>query len=446
MVSVINYLTSSDQANLAAGTLFDATYAFNAAQQASLQVEVPAGRFGLAGFRPRSGLWLRGAATRASILKQIDPAKPIFEVRSDASTGQLLSMQIAGFLLQGADEYATALTFSAYKAAGGVPSPAVRLYANDNWAITNSYFEFFVQNSFTAITMEGLSAQNIYDNRFTIASEGTRGTGARTAGPYNVYDLFLTQCDSYCVEDVSSDSDINVVGENCMRFTGQRNTINARLEGIVAAKAAANVGIVDANHNNTYIDPLVNLFSFDLGKLDFAFQSFSGSVWINPQIVGEGARSPLYPFGNAYGPLTVIGGRSLAAQIEDYHSDPVGNDQRRFDNFTLIGQNDGLSNRVTPTAHKVFTPSANVISPLEKNWATIEVNSTLDPLPYFQLDMVGAPPIPGRVLILITTKPITNLAFAGGSWGDVSALPTSLPAGGSMRAIYVKSANKWYVL
>lgn len=446
MVSVANYLTTQDQAKLAAGTLFDATYAFNAAQQAALRVDVPAGLFGLVGFRPRSGLWLVGTATRASVLKQIDPQTPVFEVRSDGSVGQLLSLNMSGFLILGADAYATAASFASFKANGGIPAPAVRLFANDNWAITNSYFEFFAQNTFAAITIEGLSAQNVYDNRFVIASEGTRGTGARTGGPYNVYDLFLTQCDSYCIEDVSSDSDFYVVGENCMRFVGQRNTINARLEGIVVEKAAARVGIFDGNHNNTYIDPLVNLFSFDLGKLDFAFQSFSGSVWINPQVVGEGARSPLYPFGDAFGKLTVIGGRSLAAKIEDYHIDIPGNDQRTFANFTLIGQNDGLSNRVMATVHKVLRPSGNIIQALDPNWSSIEVNATIDPLPYFQLDMVAAPAAPGRKLTILAVGAISNMVYAGGSWGDTSALPTSLPAGGVLEAIYSVSANKWFKL
>ena len=446
MVSIVDFLTLADQTNLSTGALFDATYAFEAAQQASLEVELPAGLLGLKGFRPRSGLWLRGAATRATRVKQIDAQVPAFEVRSDATTGQLLSLNLSGFVLLGADAYASAATFKAFQAAGGVPAPAMRLYANDNWAITNSYFEFFAQNTYNVLTIEGLSAQNVYDNRFVIASEGTRGVGARTGGPYNVYDLFLTQCDSFCIEDVSSDSDFYVVGENCMRFLGQRNTINARLEGIVVDRAASNVGIFDGNHNNTYIDPLVNLFSFDLGKLDFAFQSFSGSVWINPQVVGEGARSPLYPFGDAFGKLTVIGGRSLAAKIEDYHADVPGNDQRTFANFTLVGQNDGLSNRVQATVHKVLQPGGNLVTTLDPNWRSIEVNASVDPLPYLQLDMVAAPPAPGRKLTIFTVGEIASLVYAGGSFGDISALPSSLPAGGILEAVYSVSANKWFKL
>ncbi len=60
--------------------------------------------------------------------------------------------------------------------------------------------------------------------------------------------------------------------------------------------------------------------------------------------------------------------------------------------------------------------------------------------------MVSRPPIPGRRLSLVTSKPITTIAYAGGSWGDTSALPTSLPAGGSINAIYAESANKWFLL
>ena len=63
----------------------------------------------------------------------------------------------------------------------------------------------------------------------------------------------------------------------------------------------------------------------------------------------------------------MIGGRSLAAKIEEYHADIPGNDQRTFANFTLIGQNDGLSNRVMATVHKVLRPSGNIIQALNPN-------------------------------------------------------------------------------
>ncbi len=383
MISVTDFLTPADQVLYASGTLFDATYAFDAAQAADLEVAVPAGLFGLVGFQPRNGLHLRGASPEASILKQMDPERPALEIRSATAPDQLLNLHLSGFLVVGADEYASATTFAAFLSGGGSPIAAVYLHASGAGAITNGYFEYYTRNTYSALTMAGMTAGNIYDNRFVVTGAGHRGTAAKTGGPYNRYELFLTQCDSFCIDDASDDSEISIVGENVMRFGGQRNVIRPRMEGIVVAAAPANTGIIDANHKNTYINPLVNLFPFDLGKLAFAFRGFSGSVWINPQIVGLGAASPLYPFGDTSGPVTVVGGRGVAAPIEAYHSDPAGIAERRFDRFTLLGQNDGLSNRARPTAHKVFAPTANLVSDLDPTWVSIEVNSTLNPRPIF---------------------------------------------------------------
>lgn len=443
-MNVLDFLTFEDRERFGRDEIFDATYAFNSAFEKSLYVVAPPGYYGLAGLRPKTGSIMVGSgkgprSTRGTVFKQIDPAKPIIDCTSDASTGQITDIEWTNFRAVGADQYRTTKAFQSY----GGGAPVVQLIAQDQWAVTNAVFEFYSDNVYQALKIIGPMASNVYNCRFKIVGEGFRGPAVETMGPYHNYDLFLTQCDSFCVIDSSDDSDIKVVGENCMVFCGQRNRIFARMEGVVQDRAASNTAITDGNFHNTYINPLVNLLESDIGKLQFAFRAFVGSVFINPQVIGEGAVSPLYPFADTYGPVTIIGGRNRGALLETYHSDPIGVDERKFERFTLVGENDGLTARAVEHAHLEFETSSGIFH-VPPSCRSIAFKGTANPISVVQLEL-REEPRPGRMITIATSNDISVFQY-GGVWGDVSALPKMLRKNSGFTMMYSKMGRKWIVL
>lgn len=292
-VSVTDFMTAAQVASSRSGSMVDCTEAFERAQQTSQNIWIPPGRYGLADLRLKNGVSLLGAGPEAVRIDQVAADRPCIDCVSDAETGQLAGINFAGASLHGHPRASVAV---------------LRVAAGGAFAVWRSAFDYFAKDCFRALEIEGHDAANVFRCTFNVTAVGTRDIGVLiTGGVYNDLNLFVSQCDSWAVDDSSTSSSIRAIAENCMIFRGQNNQIWATLEEIPRGPAN-DVGIEDRGHGNLYFTPTVILTT--TAKLAYAFRPFSHTTFLNPQIIGEpkAIGQPFAP--NIDAPFTVIGGRN----------------------------------------------------------------------------------------------------------------------------------------
>lgn len=323
-VLVTDFLSPMQLEQVKSGRLTDCTAAFSQAQQAAALVRIPPGRYGLANLRLHDGITLTGVGSNTVRIDQLSSTLPAIACVSDEASGQLSGITLERVTVHGHPHATVA---------------AVLVAAYKQYAVWRSRIEFVARNTFRALEIQGADAANVFHCHFEVTSEGTSDTAVLVnGGTYNTIRVFVTKCYSWGIQDSSANSEIRAIAENCMIFRGQNNRIFATLEEI-PYKPASDAGIEDKGFGNTFDNPTV-IMSTD-GKLEYGFRPFSNSVFINPQIIGKkGAVRHPFSLGIAE-PMTIIGGRSEAAQfIEDTYD---GSSERGASKLvTMLGGSTGI--------------------------------------------------------------------------------------------------------
>jgi hypothetical protein len=272
----------------------DDTAAFTAAQNARLNVRIPAGTFVLNNFRPKSGLRLVGSGKDVTFIKQGAAGNYAINCLSDASVGQLLGNELSGFTVLGA---AAATQY------------AVNVEANGVYAITHGVFDFKCQNTYGPLRIDCVTAAAVYDCDFRLVS-ATSSTGASIMGAYNRFDLFITNvANSLICTDATNDSTFHrLVGEGLVRFNGQRNTYdNVVCESIPNAATPDDTAFRIAAAGSTFRN--LSVLTAASAKASVAVSIFAADVTIDSlSIIGPGAGvSPSYPISFSAGSSGTIG-------------------------------------------------------------------------------------------------------------------------------------------
>lgn len=324
-VSVTDFLSPEQWAQVRAGRPTDCTLAFTDAQRAAPVIWVPPGRYGLTNLRLRDGVSLLGAGSNVVRIDQAAADQPAIACLSDEASGQLSAIVVNGMTIHGHPQASvTAVLVAAYK----------------QYAIWRSKFEYVARNTFRALEIQGADAANVFHCHFHVTSEGTRDTAVVVnGGTYNTLAIFATQCRTWAIDDSSANSEIRAIGENCMIFRGQNNRIRPTLEEIPYTPAS-DTGIEDKGFGNTFETPTIIMSQ--LNKLKYGFKPFSNSVFINPQIIGL-KDAVIHPFALGIAEsLTIIGGRSQARHpIEETYNGTSDRSAREL--VTMIGGSTGLA-------------------------------------------------------------------------------------------------------
>lgn len=424
---VLDYMSTAQRDQVLAGTLTDCTAAFDAAQQASRHVIVPAGRYGLNNFRTRNGLHLDCASPPAVRFDQLVANQPAIRCQSDATYGHLEDVNLHDFVVYGhASASVAAATVEAYGAYG----------------LRRSKFRYRAMNTFRGLEVQGPDAANVYLCQFDVLVQGCTGTGVLVVGgAYNRFDMFIVQTSTWALDDQSSYSEINVIAENCMIFRGQNNFIQAKVENIIGPPGS-NVAIGDLGYGNTYIEPAV-ILSVPVAGLDYAFRPFGNTVYINPQVISLNSAIP-HPFAADFSTerFTVIGGRNSAVnKIEATYADTWEVSSMRRPMFVGAGAEQFCSKPADGMRVQRETPTTG---------ATVTIKSGTDVLRLTPAGTIAAltvaflaSPLPfeGWRLRFFTTQTITAITWPGGA--AHAELPTTLAANTGFEMVWNNTGAKW---
>ncbi|MBY0577711.1 MAG: hypothetical protein K2P57_01555 [Burkholderiales bacterium] len=279
----------------------DNTAAFTLAQTVTKHIIVPPGKYLVDNLRIQNGVKFHGSGYDATVFIQKTTGNPAINITSDATTGQLLSLDIAGFSVTG-NPAATAA--------------AVLVSANGVFAVSRSNFDFAVLTSFRALEIQCIDANNVYNCAFRVVSNITTNTAVViNGGVYNTFDFFLTGCmNGIAIDDFGFNCTFTrLVSEGQLYLRGQNTLVlNPTIEEFSAGAAAPPYGIAIflQGFNQTLINPTIILTSpASLAKLTYAFSTFCYSILTGPRII---AAVP-HPFTPQSYPCTIIGpGQNLA--------------------------------------------------------------------------------------------------------------------------------------
>jgi len=427
-VRVHDFLDDQQLAAAATSSPLDCTAAFARALVAGPQVIVDPGHYALNALRLVNGCRLIGEA--GAVIHQADATRPAVACVSDAASGQLADISLSGLTLVGHPNGRSALLL---------------LEAKGGYAIWRSYFSLVMRNCFRALEVRATDANNVFSCEFEVVSEGTRDTAVLVqGGVYNRFHLFLSQTQSWALDDASSCSEMRVVAENSVIFRGQGNQVCAFVEGIAAPQAASDIAITDRGFGNVFMAAQVNMPTADAGKLRYAFKAFERSIFLSPQILGAGA--PPHPFAPTSNfAFTVVGGRSAAAhKVEATFdgSDP-DHDMR---NVTFVGD----VRDFTDLATQPGTTTLQHVSP--QDGASVKVEATthtvfIDPVhPLAALNLIFPAtlmPIDGWTLGVVSTQAISRLAWPADA--RFAKLPSGLTPRVRIDLVYRRDGDRWLV-
>lgn len=410
----------------------DCTAALERALATGCPVEIGAGHYALDALRLPNECSLTGHP--GTVIHQASPDRPAVHCVSDVQSGQLAGIRMEG------------MTFVGHPAARAA---VVLLEARLGYAIWRSRFAFFAQNSFRALEVQASDANNVFECEIEVVSEGTSDTAVLVrGGTYNRYHLFLTRTRSRALDDGSNGSVVRVVAENTIVIRGQTNHVYAVVESISAPRAADQIAISDRGFGNVFHGPQVSMLPADRGKLRYAFGGFDGTIFISPQIIGDGTPHPFAPTSNL--PFTVIGGRSGAAHKVEATFDGSDPDHD-LRNITFIGpvrDFTALPTHAGTVAMQRLVPLKDgADGSLVTIAATTQVVVIDAPmaLPSARIAFVGTvAPRDGWMLSITTTHPILRLTWPENS--RFSRLPARLVAGQCLQMVYQKDADTWFPL
>lgn len=438
-VNILRYIPPTEWTAIVGNTsTYDATDAFTAAQLAHKNVYAPAGTYVLNGLRIYNGCSIIGAGLKATTFKQKAAGTPAINCLSDVTTGQLSSVTLSGFLVEGA----TSATVAAVLVAG---YGAYAVYGR-------SRFSFGAKNTFRALEVQASDAANVFDCHFDVFSEGTTSTAVFiNGGAYNSFRLWLMQCQSLALDDRGSEGEVRVIAEGPISVTGQKNRyIKPTVENLPQFVGTTVNLIKDQGFGNSFETPSVIFNAAASAKVTGAvMQTFVGTEVYNPQFIFPDATKVADPFGpSAYAwKLSGPGRSECTNKIESVWNG--ADNSRDLSNITMIGMDASFTDQQPKPGYMVTqysapTGSVNVQIRANAEHVLLEPSGTIAVVNFSFLRTVRD----GRTLLVSTTQTLTSVSWSSShpSGADVSALPTTMAAGTKLRIQYKGSTNKWYVL
>jgi hypothetical protein len=412
----------------------DSTTAFTNAQgSGSVQVYIPAGTYKLNGLRILNGVRLIGAGKSVVTINQAVAGTAAINCTSDVTVGQLKNVELSGFTVVGATSATVA---------------AILVAAYGAYAIWNSTFDYSAKNTYRALEIQGATANNVFDSKFTVQSEGTSSTAVlANGGVYNLFDLFLTQCASYSLVETGAFNCtfVKLVSDNCWTSSGQNTVfINPTVEEIYSASAPTSIVISLTGFNQTLIGPTVILNAGNSAKVTYVAVPATQTSIQQPRFLCV-VTNPFFEF-NGIWTLLGPGQSNCTNKIETiYDGSGVTKNLRNVtfvgncSSFTLQSVPHGGKNvqYLAPTTSFNFTALNNtdaVIFDFTGTIATANVN----------LGRTGLPLVNNQVMSFYSGGIITALTLACPAGADVTLLPTTMAAGSKFNAVYYSTNNKWY--
>lgn len=433
VVSVFDYMTDAEIADVKSGApTLDVTPAFNKAQAASNNVEVPDGNYGVKNFRTKTRLNLIAKSQGAAFLEQIDPAQPALEILSDVTTGQLFDQKIH------------------IRVRGHIAATveAVRVKALSPYAISRGNYDLLITRCYQSIKFE-TSGSNVYRNFFKITIDETQTTGASLlGGVYNDFDFFCTRPGNGRALEVNGFNNTfwRCVTEGQIFDEGQNTVfINPTIEELPNTPPTA-YGIYLNGFNATLVNPTINLSAASSSKITWCIRTYQGAVVINPRLLVNGT---LHPFQSAQGPhtWTLIGpgeNKCVNKMEAVYDGSETTKDLRRVGRSGELTSfmNGAVTYSGRSTQYSAPTTSTNITVLNSTDALIIEPTATI-PTINFALGSADVVRREGQTLSVYTSANITSATWQG--YGDNTSLfPSTMTAGQVFTMVYRKSTNKWY--
>lgn len=290
----------------------DSTTAFTNAQNAADCINIPPGTYLLTNFRHKNGKQFVCAGPK-TILKQGDPAQPIWNMTSDASTGQLIDIGLLGRpTMQGA---------------AGSACELLRMRADTPYVIQNADVDVRCIGGFHSIKMYVTAANEIYASRIKVTQTSSISTGCILGGVYNQYWMHIAgAANGVSFTDVGWNSVFTqAVSEGQQVVAGQNATlINPTIESWVGTAQACAMNYVGANP--TIIN--ANLVNVPAAKapIGLALNGGGGGPFnlLGFRIIGA-TDWPTYPMDIPAGNTGIISSAKIAGGIplEAYVSDAI---------------------------------------------------------------------------------------------------------------------------
>ena len=407
----------------------DDTAAFTAAIISAKDVIIPAGTYLIDNVRMLNGTRLIGQGYEASILKQGAAGNPAIRCVSDATVGQLSSVELSGVKIVG---HATATV------------SVVLVEALGLFAVWKSKFDYVASLSFRALEVQAITANNVFECDFTVRSQDTTNTAVLlNGGVYNTFDLFLTNCNTGIALDTFQQSAIynQLVTDGLIIVSDQGSTFfSPSLEEISGTPTAGQAAFKDDGFNNTYVTPTIILNASNASKVAFAFDPGNNSTYINASVLAAITN----PFAASSGKFTIIGAArsNCINKIETIWTDEA-DASKNLRNVNFIGDcsafytYDAAANGASV---QYSAPTGSFNQNIRNNTSAVVWDPTGSisfaniVLPYFRVN--------GQVISFSSTQTITTLNFSNGT---VSKIPSTISANTSFSIVYNLSNTTWYL-
>lgn len=421
-VNLLDFLSDSKRSQALDGKTYpDVTAELELAQNAGGEIFIPACHITLNDFRPATGKLFHGAGYKVSIIKQGDAAKPAFNCRSDATTGQIVGTKLlnVGFLGKGEVGAVAVVTVSA-------TSPYV---------INKCEFDFIATDTNTALELICPNGE-IYENIFKIKSFNSNNTAIKSSGVYNTYDFIAEHCkNGIAIDDRSKSS----VFERCVTdgqqiYSGQNCTIlSPTVETIYGEAVYSAMQFIGYNH--VAINPTISNVNNSKVKSGFSFTIYNQHTLIHPRVLGT--VNPNYPFdiNTAGSASTIIGGPvQCTFKLESYLS------AENLTRLTLLGDCSTFSSRPKSGISSAINVQYGPIYTLDASKATKGLDSTLvfeGPTP-ITLTLPTTSSHYGRIVRILTRT----------AHAVTSASPNIIPINSKTpgTSILTATAGKWALL
>jgi len=416
----------------------DSTAAFVAAQVASKNVFAPPGTYILDNLRIQNGVQIIGAGYENTIFKQGNAGRPAINCLSDATTGQLSSINLKNFKVEGAT---------------GATVAAVVVAAFGIFAVWKSNFDFVGSLTYRALEIQSADANNVFRCSFKITSQDTTNTAVLiNGGTYNTFDLFLTNC--------ADGKALNFVGLACfferavadgqLFFAGNQTVINnATVEewpGTNILAATYPSAIVSNGFSETFINPMVILNATSAAKISFAFRPFDNTTYINPKILAATLANP-FQADNSENFLIMGPGQSSTINKMNTIFTDLGDTTKTLRRVSFTGDCSEWVSGNLPGAGAVIqylAPAAPFNLGIQNNTSAM----VLEPTGVIATCNIDLPPIPvdNQVLSFSTTQQLTAITIGSASPAgvNVSLVPTTMAANSQFSIVYRSTNNKWY--
>ena len=413
----------------------DDTAAIQAAQQASKHVYVPAGTYKVSGLRIYDQVNLIGAGYENTVFVQGTAGQPAINCTSDATTGQLLSLRLENFGVQGHASASVA---------------AVKIEALGVFAIYRSHFDFIVYNCYQAINMQADTGNNVFYSTFNIDVVGTQTTAVvLNGGCYNLYDFFIAQPgNGRAIQHGGfNNTFMRLACEGQIYCTGQNIVyINPTIENLPVAPPTA-YGFYLEGFNQTLFDPTVILDAPSSTRITYCIRTFSGSLIVNPQLLVNGTLHPFAPL-DASTSMTLQGpGRNTCVNKMNtvFDGSDDSKDLRKVsksgDVSALMNDADTYSGKVT----QYLAPTGPFNLGIKNNTDSMIIDpSGTIALANINIGYPGLARKSGQTLSVYTSQIITTVNWVDQAGSNISLFPATLTAGQTFRMVYESSTAKWY--